>query len=259
MLIGHDARGGGLEDDAGPLLDRLVGLFLGRHVLEVAAVDDRHLGGSLAHRRPRAVDGGEATADDHDPRALQSRHGEAAGRVVEVLQGVDHAVRILSGDAQLVALVAADGHVDRVVLGQDVGEMEVAPQAHVGLERRPQLPDVVELAVHPAFRQPILRDPVAQHAALLRLCLEDVAVVAAQLEVIGGSQAAWSCADDRHAASRLRVLRPGDRGRRVDFQHPIGAIAVAVANGDGGVDLLAAAVRLARRRADPAEDGGERQ
>ena len=137
--------------------------------------------------------------------------------------------------------------------------MEVAPQAHVGLERRPQLPDVVQLAVHPALRQAIFRDPVAQHPPLLRLCLEDVAVVAAQLEVIGGSQAAWSCADDRHAASRLRVLRPGDRGRRVDFQHPIGAIAVAVANGDGGVDLLAAAVRLARRRADPAEDGWERQ
>src|SRR5439155_7885228 len=106
VLIGHDARRGGLEDDARPLLDRLVGFFLGRHVLEVAAVDDRPLGGSLAHGRPRTVDGSEATADDHDAGAFQGGHRQAARRVVEVLQGIDHAVRVLPGDPELIALVA---------------------------------------------------------------------------------------------------------------------------------------------------------
>ena len=87
----------------------------GRHVLQVAAVDERHLGGALADAGARAVDGREAAADDDHPRVLQAADRHAAGRVVEVLERVDDAVGVLAGDAQLVRLVAADADVDRVV------------------------------------------------------------------------------------------------------------------------------------------------
>src|SRR5206468_1683125 len=105
--------------------------------------------------------------------------------------------------------------------------------------------------------EPIGRDPVAQHAALLGIGLVHVAVVAPQLEVVGRSHAGWTRADDRHATPGVRLLGPWDRGRGVHLEHAVRAVAVRVADGDGGVDLLASAVRLARRRADAPEDGGE--
>ena len=42
----------------------------GRHVLHVAAVDERDLAGALADRGPDAVHGGEPAADDDDAAAL---------------------------------------------------------------------------------------------------------------------------------------------------------------------------------------------
>src|SRR5205085_2979459 len=125
------------------------------------------------------------------------------------------------------------------------------------LEGRPQLPDVVQLAVHPAFREPIFRDAVAQHAALLGLGLQYVAVVPPQLEVIGRRQATGSGADDRYLATGVGILWPRDGSGRVDLEHAVRAVAVAVADRDGGIDLLATAVGLARRGAHPPEDRGE--
>ena len=52
-LVDEDARRAGLEDRGDALLDGLVDLARGRHVLHVAAVDERHLGGVLADGRPR--------------------------------------------------------------------------------------------------------------------------------------------------------------------------------------------------------------
>ncbi len=229
----------------------------GRHVLEVAAVDEGHLGCALADGGPRAVDGRESAADDDDASALQARNGNAARRVVEVLEGVDHAVGVLSGDAELVRLVAADADVDGVVLVDDVAEVEVAAEPHVRLERRAELPDVVELAVHPALGEAVLGNPVAEHAALLGIGLEHVAVVAPQLEVVRRGHAGRAGADHGHLASAVRLLRPRDRRGSIDLEDPIGAVPMRVADGDGGVHLLAAAVRLARCRADAPEDGGE--
>src|SRR6185503_15141610 len=172
LLVGDDSDRGSLEDDPRPLLDRLVHLVLRRHVLEVAAVDEGHLARLLAQAGARAVDGGESATDDDDLRVLERRNLDAARAVVEVLQGVDHAVGVLAGDHHLVRLVTADPDVDRVVaLHQQVGDVEVAAEPHVRPEGGAQLPDVVQLAVHPLLRQPVGRDPVTQHAALLRIGL----------------------------------------------------------------------------------------
>ena len=258
LLVGHDPGRRGLEDDPRALLDRLVHLVLGGHVLEVAAVDQRHLRSALADARPGAVDGGEAATDDDDPGPLQAGHLDTPGRVVEVLERVHHPVRVLAGDAELVRLVAADSDIDRVVaLLEEVRHVEVAAEAHVRLQRGAQLPDVVELAVHPCLREAVLGDPVAQHAALLRLGLEHVAVVAAQLEVVRDAHAGRAGTDDGHAAPGVGLLGPRDRCGRVDLEHAVRAVSMRVADRDGGVDLLAPAVRLAWRGADAAEDGRE--
>ena len=124
--------GAGLEDGPRALLDRLVDLVRRGHVLHVAAVDERDLLGALADRGARAVHGGEAAADDHDPRARVARVGQAERRDAQVLEAVEHAVGVLAGDAQLVRLVAADGDADRVeALVLQVVEREVAAQPGV--------------------------------------------------------------------------------------------------------------------------------
>ena len=82
--------------------------FARGHVLHVAAVDQRDLRAALAHRRAGAVHGREAAADDHDALAGVVRIGQAEGGDAQVLQAVEDAVRVLTRDAQLVRVVAAD-------------------------------------------------------------------------------------------------------------------------------------------------------
>ena len=109
------------------LLDRLVDLVRGRHVLHVAAVDERHLGGALADRRPRAVHRGEAAADDDDPLAGMARVGQPERRGPQVLEAVEDLGGVLAGHAELVRVVAADRDDDRVeALVLEVVEREVA-------------------------------------------------------------------------------------------------------------------------------------
>ena len=114
VVVGDDARRRGLEDGPRALLEHLVDLVRGGHVLHVAAIDERHLGRALADRGARAVHRGEAAADDDDARALVARIGQAEGGDAQVLEAVEHAVGVLAGDAQLVGVVAADGDADRV-------------------------------------------------------------------------------------------------------------------------------------------------
>ena len=110
--------------------------------------------------------------------------------------------------------------------------------------------------------QPVLRDAVAEHAAGRRVALEDRDVVAGQEQVEGRAHAGRPGADDgRPAAGWCLAL---ERDRRVDavvehrLEDLVAGVAVAVADGDRLVHLVAPAVLLARRRADPAEHAGER-
>ena len=108
--------------------------------------------------------------------------------------------------------------------------------------------------------QAVLRDAVAQHAAGRRVLLEDGHVVARDEQVVGGRHAGRPGADDRHAlAGRGLDL---ERDGRLDsgglrLQHLVAGVAMRVADGDRLFDLVAPAVLLARRRADPAEHAGE--
>ena len=83
------------------LLEHLVDLVRGGHVLHVAPVHERDLGGALPDRGARAVHRREAATDDDDARALVAGVGEAERRDAQVLEPVDDAVRVLARDAQL--------------------------------------------------------------------------------------------------------------------------------------------------------------
>ena len=169
MLVGDHARGRRLEDGPGALLDHLVDLVRRGHVLHVAAIDERDLLRPLADRGAGAVHGCEAAAHDHDARALVTRIGQAEGRDAQVLEAVQHAVGVLAGDAQLVGVVAADGHHDRVeALVLEVADGEVAPQRRVGDQLDTQVPGALVLRLeHLHLGQPVLGDAVAEHAARL--------------------------------------------------------------------------------------------
>jgi hypothetical protein len=83
-----------------------------RHVLHVAPVDERHLACALPDRGPRAVHRGESTADDDDALAGVVRVGQTEGGRAQVLQAVEHLGSVLTRDAELVGVVAADGDDD---------------------------------------------------------------------------------------------------------------------------------------------------
>ena len=80
-------------------------------------------------------------------------------------------------------------------------------------------------------------------------------------QVVGGGHARWARADDGHALARRR-LDLERHGRRCtplacSLEHLVAGVAVAVADGDRFLDLVAPAVLLARRRADAAEHARE--
>jgi len=240
-----------------------VGLAGGGHVLHVAAVDERYLLGALADRSPGAVHCREAAADDDYAAAGVARVRQAEGGDLEVFQAVDDADRVLIWNAELVRDVAAGGD-DRGVetpLAQVV-EAEVAPEFLVDLELGAEPPDGLVLGIEDiGLGQAVLRDAVAQHSARGGVALEDGGVVAGELQVVGRGHSGRPGADDGHALAGLGLRL--ERQRRFDAvllgrQDDVAGIAVAVADGDRLVDLVAAAVLLARRRADSAQDRGER-
>ena len=246
-------------------LDRLVDLVRRGHVLHVAAVDEGHLGA------PWRIDVREQSIEVKPPPMTTTRLpgvarvGQAEGRGPEVLEAVDDAVGVLAGDAELVRVVAADRDEDGVeALVLQVVEGEVAAEALVAHDLAAEPGDRLVLGLEDLdLRQAVLGDAVAEHPARRRVALEDGHVVAGDAagsrrppcrpgpEPMTGRPA---------AALRLRL----ERHRRIDalVEHRlddlVAGVAVGVADRDRLVDLVAPAVLLARRRADPAEDARER-
>jgi len=116
-----------------------------------------------------------------------ARVRQAQGGDLEVLQAVDDAIGVLAGDSQLVRVVAADRHEDRVVaLVLEVVQAEVAAQGLVADEPPAEARDALVLGIeHPLLRQPVLRDPVAEHPAGRLVPLVDRHVVAGDQQVVG--------------------------------------------------------------------------
>ncbi len=263
VAVDHHPRRTGLEDHPGAFFDGLVGLAVGRHVLHVAAIDERDVLHSLPDRGPGAVHGREAAADDDHVASLVARVWQAEGGRAQVLQAVDHAVGRLIGDVELVGVVAADGD-DRGVeaLVAQVVEGEVAAQRLVALDPAAEPPDRLVLGLEDLLLgQAVLGDAVAEHAAGLRVALEHRHVVAGHEQVVGSGHAGRTRADDRHSLAGLGLGL--ERQRRLDafalrLQDHVPGVAVAVSDGYRLVHFVAPAVFLAGRGADAAEDRRER-
>jgi len=111
----------------------------------------------------------------------------------------------------------------------------------------------------PAFGRRYSGNAVAEHSAGLRVAFEDGDLVAGQ--EADSRPRPFRPAPNRPIATRLPVFGEGlERQRRLDAallrrENRVAGVAVAVPDGDGLVHLVAAAVVLARRRADAAKDG----
>src|SRR5690349_5306068 len=197
LVVKDDARGGGEELKVGAFV--LAVLYLlegGAHLFAAAAVDRMHLRAE-AQRGARAVEGGEAAANDDDLFGVVHRLGQALRLVHQEADGVDEAGRVLALQAQLIGGPGADGEIHRVEARvEEVVHGEVFAELDVVLRVHTELPDAFELLIHHVLLQAVLRDAIAQHAAGLGHHVEDLAIVALQRQVIGGGQAAGAGADD---------------------------------------------------------------
>ena len=172
-------------------------------------------------------------------------------------------VGVLVRDAQLVRVVAADRDEDRVeALALEVVEGEVPAECLVADDLPAESGDRLVLGLEDLdLGQAVLGDPVAEHPAGRRVALEDGHVVTGQEQVVGRAHPGRAGADDGRPPPALRLRL--ERQRRVDvlvehrLEDLVAGVAMAVADGDRLVDLVAPAVLLAGRRADPAEDARE--
>src|SRR5664280_2056871 len=262
VRVDDDTRWAGLEDGFAAFLESLVDLARGRHVLHIAAVDESDRLGALADRGSPAVHSREAAANDYHAALLVARVGQTEGGDPQVFEAVDDPVGRVVGDVDLVGFVAPggdDGGVEAV--GLEVVQVEVRAQRLVADEVAAELPDGLVFGVEDlGLGQPVLRDAVAEHSAGLRVALEDGHVVAREEQVVGRGHAGRPGADHGHTLAGLG--RSLEWQRRLDAlflrrQDLVAGVAVAVSNGDRLVHFVAAAVVLARSRADAAQDRRE--
>ena len=235
----------------------------GWHVLHVAAVDEGDLLGPLAHARSSAVHRGVAATNHDDAASLVVWVCEAERSGVQIVETVDDAVGVFAWNAEVVGVVAADRNDDAVVaLRLQVGDGEVATEHLAALEAAAESRDRLVLTVeHLNLWQSVLRNAVAQHAAWLWIFLEDGDVVSGNEQVVRGRCAGWARADYRNALPCLWLQFEWHRWIEIFIphclQHLVAGVAVAVANRDRLVYLVATAVILAWRRADATEDAWE--
>jgi hypothetical protein len=118
VTIAQHPRGVGQVVELDPLVLRRLDLFgVSRHVLAPPPVDDVYLLGAQAPGRACGVDGHVAAADHAHLLARQVRR-IAQGDVPQKVDAVQHAVHLFALDAQLAAVVGADGEDDSRVTGE---------------------------------------------------------------------------------------------------------------------------------------------
>ena len=227
-------------------------LGLGRHLLEPAAIDDRHALGPAAERRAGRVHCG-AAATDHDNPAGEPRRLAEVDLLEEHGRRDDSRQRV-AGDAEPAALRGAGRQEDRVeALGLEIVEREVATHDRVEPEVDPETDDPVDLGAQDLPWQAVLRDADRHHPAGHRHRLHDGDAVAEPDEVVGGRHPGRPAADDRD------LLRPANLGRFDRRKRAVlGGEALDRADRDRLVEHSASAGSLAWRRADPAAHRRER-
>ena len=165
-----------VEDDL--LVEALLDLVgRGRHALVVLDAVDGDLLGAESQGGAAGVEGDVAAADDD--HVLAHVDGLAERRRLEQADGVEDALGVGARDGQRAAALKADGEVDGLVaVGQQAVDGEVGARGLAALQLDAECEHPVDVLLQGGLGQPVLGDAEAQHAARLRLGLEDVRLVA---------------------------------------------------------------------------------
>src|SRR5262245_9635076 len=235
---------------------------------------------SRAQSHPRGVESDEAAADDQN--LLAEIDAITVVDVDQVINGLDHAVKLRALNLQVAPSLHADAQEDRLVaFVAQLLQAELCGERRVVANLDAELFDLGDLFVDDRARQSEFGDAVKHHSARLIGRLEDSHPITHQRQVVRASQPGGAGADDGHPqpsryvlATRLQdrqmaanlvalirnaveqlVLRVGcDRFDAVSFGHE----SFQCAHADGLIDLSPAAAVFAGRGADAPADRCQR-
>ena len=200
------------------------------------------------------IHGHVAAADDQHLFAVK---GEflAHGRILQVFHAPEHALGVGPRHRQANGILGPYAEEDgaETVPGEEVVDGAVAADGGVAVDLHPAALNIIHFPIQDFPGQPVGRDAVAQPAAGFRGGLEDHRLIALEGQVIGAAQTRGTGADDGH----LLALLGGIGHRQGAPVHVVGHKALQVADGDGLIHFLAAAVGFARVGTDAAD--GARQ
>src|SRR5579875_326436 len=256
-ILNDDARGLRIVGDLRTLGLGILDLFhRGSHLSTGAAIDGVHLRAET-HRGARAVESCKTAAENDDFVALFDRYGLTLDLFAQEGNGIDHALGILARGTQRVTGPGTDSDIDGVkALREEIIDGEVASELDVGLEFDTQLPDVVQFTIHHIFRQAILRNAIAQHAARLRLHLENLAVMPFERQVVGAGQASRAGTNNSDALAGRRILHIGNRRIK---QAGFSSMTMHATNGNLFFNQTTTTRLLARSGTGQTQDVGEGQ
>ena len=261
-VAGDDLHGIGQQLELHALFLGLLN-FLGQsgHFNAATAIDNRHFLRAHAQGSARGVHGHVATADDN--RLLARGYLLAQVHGAEEVEPVHHALRVVAGQAHLLALVRASGHEDGGIavllesLDSDIAR--TSAELHAQLDLDALIENLLDLVVEHIARQPVRRHAQAKHAAQERPRLEQRHTVALLGQILRRGQAGRATTND----GDFFFLNLDWRERRALFPvalgiHVIRGETLEVAYGHRLVELLAVALGLAGVLADAAAHGRQR-
>ena len=209
-------------------------------------VGDRHVLGAVAEARPRAVHRRVAAADDDDVATDLERLAEV--RLPHEVDAVLDALEVGPGDVEGDGVHRAGADRDRLVVALEVLEQDVPADRRVVVERHAEALDEPDVHLDRLARQAERRDADEHRAAAVGQAVEDGDLVALHRQLARDGEAGRAGPDDRDPLVARRDLgdHVGDAGGLV----PLHEEPLHGADGEGPVDVPAAAGPLAGRRAD---------
>lgn len=223
----------------------------GGHVGDAAAVDALDGLGPQTDGGAGGVHGHIAAAYDDHVFAGEVGLGLADGGVQQ-LNGGQHPVGLLAGDAQGLVEGGADGQVDAVVVLAELFQGHIGAYGTVELDLHAGGEDAVNVPLQIGAGQTVAGDAVAEHTAQLGFLLEDGAFMTHQGEEVGGGQAGGAAAHDGDA-----LAGGGGAGRGGHVPGVVHGKALDAPDVQGGVHDGPAAVGLAGVLTDETTDRGE--
>ena len=192
--VADELDGGDEREDLDALLERLLDLArVGGHVVDLAAVEHRHLLRAEAQGGAGRVEGGAAAADDDDVPADLDLPAEV--HLAQERHAVIDAVLVLAGHLDLVRELRAGGDVDRLVALRSSSNFTSLPTSTSVWIFTPTC-SIIRISLARISRETVLGDARDEHSARDGQRLVDGHVVAEARQVVPAGQARGAGADD---------------------------------------------------------------